>query len=82
MPSLIQFSREKNSRKHEWQETYFTSVVRTNLKFDVDEEDWPNAELAIRSSCEGALVDGLPADKVKAEDERGITHMKNLQLYS
>ena len=30
------------------------------LKFDVS-EDCPNAELASRSSHEGALVDGLPA---------------------
>ena len=36
------------------------------LKFDVNEEDWPNTELAIRSSYEGALIDRLPADKVKA----------------
>ena len=41
-----------------------------NLKFDVNEEAWPNADLAIRSSYEGALIDGLPADKVKAGDER------------
>ena len=41
-----------------------------NAKFDVNEEAWPNAELAIHSSYEGALIDGLPADKVKAGDER------------
>ena len=52
------------------------------LKFDVNEEDWQNAELAIRSSYEGALIDGLPGDKVKAGDEREITQMKNPQLYS
>ena len=35
------------------------------LKFDVNEEAWPNADLAIHSSYEGALIDGLPADKVE-----------------
>ena len=44
----------------------------SELKFDV----------AIRSSYEGALIDGLPADKVKAGDEREIRQMKDLQLYS
>ena len=44
----------------------------SELKFDVNEEAWPNADLAIRSSYEGALIDGLPADKVKAGDEREI----------
>ena len=38
------------------------------LKFHVNEEAWPNADLAIHSSYEGALIDGLPADKVKAGD--------------
>ena len=28
--------------------------------------------LGIRGSCEGALIDGLPADNVKAGDEREI----------
>ena len=27
------------------------------LKFDVNEEAWPNADLAIQSSYEGALID-------------------------
>ena len=31
---------------------------------------------------EGALIDGLPADKVKAGDERQIQQLKDLQLYS
>ena len=53
-----------------------------SVKFDVLEEAWPNAELAIHSSHEGALIDGLPADKVKAGDEREIQQMKDLQLYS
>ena len=35
-----------------------------NVKFDVNEEAWPNAELAFHSSYEGALGDGLSADKV------------------
>ena len=52
------------------------------LKFDVNEEDWPNAELAIRSSCEGTLIVGRSADKVKARDEREITQMTDLQLCS
>ena len=53
-----------------------------SLKFDVNEEAWPNANLAIRATYEGALIDGLPADKVKAKDEREIQQMKDLQLYS
>ena len=36
----------------------------------------------IRSSCEGALIDGPPTDKVKAGDEREVRQMKDLQLYS
>ena len=43
-----------------------------SMKFDVNEEAWPNAELVIRACYEGALIDGLPADKVKAGDEREI----------
>ena len=39
-----------------------------SVKFDVNEEAWPNADLAIHSSYEGALIDGLPADKVKADE--------------
>ena len=34
------------------------------------------------SSYEGALIDGLPADNVKAGDEREIQQKKDLQLYS
>ena len=52
------------------------------MKFDVNEEAWPNADLAVRATYEGALIDGLPADKVKAGDEREIQQMKDLQLYS
>ena len=51
-------------------------------EFDVNEEAWPNADLAVRASCEGALIDGLPAEKVKVGDEREIKQMKDLQLYS
>ena len=53
-----------------------------HVKFDFNEEAWPNAELAIHSTYEGALIDGLPADKVKAGDEREIQKMRDLQLYS
>ena len=53
-----------------------------SVKFDVNEEAWPNADLVIRASYEGALVDGLPSDKVKAGDERETQQMKDLQLYS
>ena len=53
-----------------------------SVKFDANEEAWPNADLAIHLSYEGALIDGLPADKVKAGDEREIQQMKDLQLYS
>ena len=53
-----------------------------SMKFDVKEEAWPNADLVIRASYEGALIDGLPADKVKAGDEREIKQMKDLQLYA
>ena len=52
------------------------------VKFDVNEEAWPNEDLVIRASKKGALIDGLPADKVKAGDEREIQQMKDLQLYS
>ena len=48
------------------------------LKFDVKEDAWPNADLATRSSYEGALIGGLPADNVEAGDEREITQMKDL----
>ena len=53
-----------------------------NVKFEINEEAWPNADLAIHSSYEGALIDGLPADKVTVGDEREIKQMKDLQLYS
>ena len=51
-----------------------------SVKFDVNEEAWPNAELAIHSSYDGALIEGLPADKVKAGDERETQQMKDLLL--
>ena len=34
-----------------------------NAKIDVNEEAWPNADLAIHSTYEGALIDGLPPTK-------------------
>ena len=49
-----------------------------NVKFDVNGEAWPNADLAIHSGYEGALIDGLPAKKVKAGDEREIKQMRDL----
>ena len=48
--------------------------------FDVNEEPRPKADLVIYSINEGALIDGLTADKVKAGDEREIKQMKELQL--
>ena len=52
------------------------------LKFDVNEKALLNADLISRSDHGGALLDGLPTDKVKAGDDREITQMKDLQLYS
>ena len=57
-------------------------IGENNAKFDINEEAWPNTELAIPATYEGALIDGLPADKVEAGDEREIKQMKDLQLYS
>ena len=34
-----------------------------SMKFDVREEAWPNADLVIRASYEGALIDGCPLTK-------------------
>ena len=48
------------------------------LKSDVNGEAWPNADLAVRSSFEGALIDGFLSDKIKAGDEREIKQMKDL----
>ena len=53
-----------------------------SVKCDVNEEAWPNADLVIRASYEGALIHGLPADKLKAGNAREIQQMKDLQLYS
>ena len=60
----------------------FSICGENREKFGVNEEAWPNADLAIRATCGGALIDGLPADKAKAGDEREIQQMKDLQLYS
>ena len=43
---------------------------------------WPGADLALRSSYEAALIEGLPAEKVKAGDESDIPQMRNIQLYA
>ena len=48
----------------------FSIRGENGVKFDVNEEAWPNADLVIRATYEGALIDGLLADKVKAGDER------------
>ena len=69
-------------RKRELQRNVLHIRGEDELKFDFIGEDWPNADLAVRSRCGGALIVGLPADKVKARDEREITRMKDLHLYS
>ena len=61
---------------------FFSIRGENGVKFGVNEEAWPNADLAIRATYEGALIGGLPADKVKAGDEREIQQMKDLLLYS
>ena len=53
-----------------------------SMKYDVNEEASPNADLVIRASYECAMIDGLPANKVKAGDGREIQQMKDLQLHS
>ena len=50
------------------------------MKFYVNEEAWPTAELAIHSINDGTLIDRFPADKVKAGEERQIKQVKDLQL--
>ena len=69
-------------RRDEWQETFFSIRGENGVNFDVNEEAWPNAELDIRPSYEGAKIDGLPADTVKTGDEPEMQQMKDLQLYS
>ena len=39
-----------------------------SVEFDVNEEAWPDVELVIGSSYQGALIDGLSTDKVNAGD--------------
>ena len=39
------------------------------VKFDVNEEAWPNVDLAIRATYEGALIDGLPTKSRLAMNE-------------
>ena len=58
------------------------SIRRENcVTFDVNEETWPNADLASRATYEGALIDVLPADKVNAWEQPEVKQMKDLQLY-
>ena len=73
---------ENVSKKARVARNVFSIRGENGVKFDVNEEAWPNADLAIRATYEGALIDGLPADKIKAGDEREIQQMKDLQLYS
>ena len=75
-------SDENSSKKAKVARSVLHIRGESEWKFDVNEEAWPNADLAIHSSNEGALIDGLPADKVKAGDEREIRQMKDLQLNS
>ena len=50
-----------------------------SVKFDVNEEAWPNADLAIRASYEGALICPPPKSRLA---ERDIMQVKDLPLYS
>ena len=52
-----------------------------NVKFDVNEEAWPNADLVTRASYDGASIDGVPADKVKAGDERSAAVLRRLKFF-
>ena len=54
-------------RRHEWQETFFSIRGENGVKFDVNEEAGPNADLAIRATYEGAQIDGLPPAKSRPE---------------
>ena len=63
---------ENESKKARVARNVFHIRGEDSMKFDVNEEAWPNADLAIRASYDSALVDGLTADKVKAGDEREI----------
>ena len=47
-----------------------------SVRFDVNEEAWLKADLFVRASYEGALIDGLPAETVKAGDEREFSLRK------
>ena len=73
---------ENVPKKAQVAKNVFSIHGENGVKFDVNEEAWPKADLAIRAKYEGALIDGLPADKVKAGDAREIQQMKDLQLYS
>ena len=54
-------------RRHEWQETFFSILGENGVKIDVNEEAWPNADLAILATYEGALIDGCPPTKSRLE---------------
>ena len=54
--------KENVSKKARVERNVLQVCCEDGLKFDVNEEAWPNADLAIRSSYEGAVIDGLPAD--------------------
>ena len=51
------------------------------LKFDVNEKDWPDAEREIRSSYEGAVIDRLSGNKVKTGDQRETTLLTTSYCY-
>ena len=67
---------ENVSKKARVARNFLHILGEDSVKFDVKEEAWPNADLVIRASYEGALIDGLPADEVKAGDEREIQQVK------
>ena len=49
-----------------------------SVKFDVNEEAWPNADLVIRACYEGALINGLPATKSRLAMNEKSSRMKDL----
>ena len=55
---------ENDSKKARVARNLLHILGEDELKSNVNEEAWPNADLAIRSSYEGALIDGLLADQV------------------
>ena len=51
---------ENESKKARVARNVFHIRGEDGVKFDVNEEAWSNAELAIRATCESALIDGMP----------------------